>query len=70
MCFLSDDGTKKTYQKIGDIGIARVRQAVADRKKYNDHANWDTVERIYFNNVAMNNLNHKDVIQRSPVICI
>lgn len=52
---------KKPTRKLGDISIARVRQAVADHKKYNDHANWDTVERIdNIDEVTMDILNHKD----------
>ena len=56
---------KEPTRKLGEAGIQRVRQAAADRRKYNDLANMHTVERLQatdFDELMKTTdvLNHKD----------
>lgn len=56
---------KKPTRNLGDAGIQRVREAAAERKKYNDSENLHTVERIQdidFEGITKQTdvLNHKD----------
>ena len=61
---------RKTHKSSGTRrltapGISRIQQVVQDRKRYNDVANWDTIERLEHVNLSKiaketTILNHKD----------
>lgn len=60
--FCQRKNLKKDTRKLGDTGFERVRQAAAERKKYNDVDNFHTIERIQNSDVDEETdiLYHKD----------
>lgn len=68
LCFICQkrDSKKSTgVRTLTEAGISRIQQVIKDRKRYNDVANWDTIERL--EHVSLSEivketaiLNHKD----------
>ena len=49
LCFVCQERDKKKSSGtriLTDAGISRIQQVIIDRKRYNDVANWDTIERL------------------------
>uniref|UniRef100_UPI00358E3F4F fibrillin-1-like n=1 Tax=Myxine glutinosa TaxID=7769 RepID=UPI00358E3F4F len=59
--FCQNRDPKKPTRNLGDAGIQRVREAAAERKKYNDSENWHTVERIQ-------NIDFKEITKQTEVL--
>ena len=67
-CFICQEkDTQKSSgtRRLTEPGISRIQQVVQDRKRYNDVAKWDTIERLEHVNLSeiakeTTILNHKD----------
>jgi len=65
ICQETDRKKSSGTRILTDAGISRIQQVIIDRKRYNDVANWDTIERlehVSLNEIAKETdiLNHKD----------
>ena len=63
--FCQKKDPKRPTRKLGEVGIQRAREAAAERKKYNDAENFNTIERIQdidFEEITKETevINHKD----------
>lgn len=45
-CFICQSESKAPTRKLGDSGLERVLESLRERKKYQDYAKWDVVERL------------------------